>query len=249
MLTVRAITKWLLSLKDAPRAGTHLGSLSSPMRRPVRHLVVLSLLLSGALARAEAEAEAEVDVDVDVGVEEVRTSPLAGQPAGPVPGTPLQLDGELVFGLPAALPTGLSTGLGAGFTMGGALAWGGRLVWSSATEFATDWEVRHDDVRLRLEGVAQRAVGRGNLALRLGLGPTVVREARTRNQGARAGLTGDELTQTAWTTLAGAELELVVTVRMASAWALVVSGGPSYHVIDGQVDVGWLGALGVAWRR
>lgn len=233
MSAVRAITKWLLSLKDAARAGTHLGSVSSFMACRLHHLLVLSLLLGSARARAE----------------EVRTSPLAGQPAGAGPGTPLVLDGELVFGLPAALPTGLSTGLGAGVTMGGALAWGGRLVWSSATEFATDWEVRHDDVRLRLEGVAQRAVGRGNLALRLGLGPTVVREARTRNQGARAGLTGDQLTQTAWTTLAGAELELVITLRMASAWSLVVSGGPSYHVIDGQIDVGWLGALGVAWRR
>ena len=217
MSAVRVITKWLLSLKDAARAGTHLGSVSSFMACRVHHLVLVSLLLGGALARAE----------------EVRTSPLAGQPAGAGPGTPLVLDGELVFGLPAALPTGLSTGLGAGVTMGGALAWGGRLVWSSATEFATDWQVRHDDVRLRLEGVAQRAVGRGNLALRLGLGPTVVREARTRNQGARAGLTGDQLTQTAWTTLAGAELELVVTPRLASAWSLVVSGGPSYHVIDG----------------
>ena len=103
---------------------------------------------------------------------------------------PLAVDAGLVLALPATWQTGLSSGIGAGVTRGRRLAWGVRGSWSAATESSLVWTVSHDDFRLRAVGVVQQPAGRGVFALRLGLGPTFVYEHRTRNQGARAGLTG-----------------------------------------------------------
>ena len=154
-----------------------------------------------------------------------------------------------MFGKPAALPTGLTTGVGAGLTRGGLFAWGARASWSTATEYATSWAVTHDDVRLRLTGALQRTQGRGTFALRLDLGPTLVHETRLRDQGARAGLSGSDLETTAWSILPAADLELAVTLGIAGDWAMVVSGGPSLELQGGALHAGWLGTLGVAWRR
>ena len=106
---------------------------------------------------------------------------------------PLAVDAGLVLALPATWQTGLSSGIGAGVTRGRRFAWGVRGSWSSATESSLVWTVSHDDFRLRGVAVVQQPAGRGVFALRLGLGPTFIYEHRTRNQGARAGLTGSDL--------------------------------------------------------
>ena len=108
--------------------------------------------------------------------------------------------------------------------------------------------MRHDDLRLRLFAAAQHVAGRGTVALRLGLGGTTVHEVRTRDQGSRAGLTGDALESTTWSLLPAADLEAVVVVRVVAGWGLAVSGGPSIDLLDGAAHVGWVGSLGVAWQ-
>jgi hypothetical protein len=158
------------------------------------------------------------------------------------------VDGGLVMGLPAALPTGLAVGVGAGVQTAGPLAWGVRASWSAASESTLTWDVRHDDLRLRLTGAVQHDVGRGTLALRLGVGGNWVHETRTREQGDRAGLTGDELRTTAWSLLPAADVEVAVVVRVIGDFALAVSGGPSIDLLDGTPHVGWIGSLGVAWH-
>ena len=105
----------------------------------------------------------------------------------------LAVDAGLVLALPATWQTGLSSGIGAGVTRGRRFAWGVRGSWSTATESSLVWTVSHDDFRLRAVAALQQPAGRGVFALRLGLGPTFVYEHRTRNQGARAGLTGTDL--------------------------------------------------------
>lgn len=160
---------------------------------------------------------------------------------------PLRIDGGLVAARPAALPTGLSSGVGAGVTQGCWLAWGVRASWSSATEYSSSWIVEHQDTRLRLVAALQRPVGRGTFALRLGAGGTLVREVRTRDQGERAGLTGDELRSTAWRMLPGGEVEVGISLRVAGQWAAAISTGPTLHVLDGDARAGWVGSVGVGW--
>ncbi len=174
---------------------------------------------------------------------------LAGPAAAQAPDAALVVDGGLLARRPAALPVGLSTGVGAGVLFGRTWAWGARASWSSATEYTLSWEVRHDDLRLRALGAWQHQAGLGTVALRLGLGATGIYETRTREQGERAGLEGDELRTTAFEVLPAADLELVVVLRVAGAWSVVMSGGPSLELHDGALRAGWLGGLGVAWRH
>jgi hypothetical protein len=156
-------------------------------------------------------------------------------------------DGGLLFGLPAALGTGQTTGLGLGITSRGPLAWGARASWSQATEYTTLWAVTHADIRLRATVTAQRQVGRGLWLIRLGAGGTVVHETRVRDQSARLSSTGQALTTSAWALLPGFDLEVGTWLRIASAWGVAVTGGPSLHVVAGAVQPGWLAQLGVAW--
>jgi len=158
------------------------------------------------------------------------------------------VDGGLVVGFPAALPTGLTRGIGGGFSSGCILAWGARASWTTATESTTAWTVTQSDVRLRLTGAVQHTARRATVALRLGLGATIVHETRTRNQGMRAGLTGSELRTTALATIPAAELAAVIRVHIAGPWALTVAGGPSIDVHDSGVHGGWSAELGVAWQ-
>jgi hypothetical protein len=158
------------------------------------------------------------------------------------------VEGGLVVGLPAALPTGLSTGAGAAIVVGGTLALGAGASWSTVTEYARTETVAQDDLRLRVLGAWQHASGRGTIALRLGLGATAVHETRTRDQGSRAGLTGDALETTAWALLPAADLELALVVRVVGAWGVAVRGGPSVDVLDGALRAGWTGGLDVAWQ-
>jgi len=187
-----------------------------------------ALLLAGAEARAEGPRAPE-------DVFRVRSE------------GPLAVDAGLAVTTPAALPTGTGTGVGASVLYGRTLALGARASLTGTTESSTAWTVSQTDLALRATGAVQRAVGRGTLALRLGLGPTVVYESRTRNQGARAGLTGSDLETTAWRAMPAGELEAVVAVHVFGPWLLTVAGGPSLVIFDGA-HAGWLAGLGVGWQ-
>jgi len=173
---------------------------------------------------------------------------LGASTAAAQPGPTTVVDGGLALAAPAALPTGLSTGVGVGVSRGCTFAWGVRASWSTATEYTLAWEVRDDDVRLRAVGELQRAVGRGTLALRLGVGGTLVHELRTRTQGARAGLTGNDLETSAWSLLPAADLEAVVLLHFSPSWSAILSGGPSLHLVDGALRAGWTSFVGVGWQ-
>ena len=161
---------------------------------------------------------------------------------------PLAVDAGLVLALPATWQTGLSSGIGAGVTRGRRFAWGVRGSWSSATESSLVWTVSHDDFRLRGVAALQQPAGRGVFALRLGLGPTFVYEHRTRNQGARAGLTGSELETSALAVFPAVDLEGVVTLHLLGRWSLVISGGPTALIEDGALRGGWTAQLGAGWQ-
>lgn len=165
------------------------------------------------------------------------------------PGGPLAIDGGLVLGFPTALPTGLSKGIGGGVTFGaGPLRWGARAAWVTATESTLAWEVTHSDLRLRLTGSAQHDAGRGSFGIRLGAGGTLVHESRLRAQGMRAGLTGSELETSTFAMVPAADLEAVIGVHVIGAWQLVMSGGPSIALVDGEAHASWTAELGVAWQ-
>jgi hypothetical protein len=170
-------------------------------------------------------------------------------PTGAVQAQPTTMvEADLVVALPAALPTGLSTGVGVGFAHGGTFAWGVRASWSTATEYTLAWEVADDDFRGRVFGAVQHVAGLGTLALRLGVGTTLVHETRTRTQGARAGLSGNELRTSTWALLPAADLEAVILLHVLPAWSVVVSGGPSLHLLDGEARAGWTGSVGIGWE-
>ena len=161
---------------------------------------------------------------------------------------PLAVDAGLVLALPATWQTGLSSGIGAGVTRGRRFAWGVRGSWSTATESSLVWTVSHDDFRLRAVAALQQPAGRGVFALRLALGPTFVYEHRTRNQGARAGLTGSDLETSALAVFPGADLEGVVTLHIVGRWFLTISGGPTAIIADGALHGGWTALLGAGWQ-
>ncbi len=163
----------------------------------------------------------------------------------------LVLDGGFIVGLPSALPTGLSTGIGAGITRmcGCHFSYGAAASWTSATEASEIWTVTHGELRLRATGSLRHDVGRGTLALRLGLGTSIVHEDRIRNQGERAGLMGSDLEQTTTEALPAADLEAVITLRIAGPWAFVLAAGPTATWFDSHLRGGWTAELGVAWHR
>lgn len=200
-----------------------------------RGLLALPVLATFGLARAHAQP--------------ATTPQVASDTFAIREGGSLLVDGGLVVGFPAALPTGMSRGIGGGVTFGECpLRWGARAAWVTATENGPTWEVTHSDLRLRVTGSAHHEVGRGSLALRVGAGGTLVHESRLRNQGMRAGLTGDELETSTFAMLPAADLEAVVAVKVIGAWLLVVSGGPSVAVLDGSPRASWTAQLGVAWQ-
>lgn len=161
---------------------------------------------------------------------------------------PLLVDGGLVFGAPASLPTGLSAGIGGGASYGRLFAIGFRAAWSTATESSLAWTVTQSDFKLRATAAFQGTVGRGLLALRLGLGPTVVHESRLRNQGARAGLSGTDLGTTAWAPMPAADLDAIVALHIAGRWLLTMSAGPTVTESDGHGRFGWSAQIGTGWQ-
>jgi hypothetical protein len=162
------------------------------------------------------------------------------------------VDGQLVLALPAALATGLSAGVGAGYLRSlndtGAVAWGARASWSTATEYSLVDAVRNDDIRMRICGLVQHVAGRGSFGLRLGLGATAVYESRTRAQGSRLGLSGGDLETSSWYLFPAADLDGIVFLRVWNAWGMSLSGGPTVHMIDGSARAGWSTGLGVSWQ-
>lgn len=172
------------------------------------------------------------------------------EPAHPWSGA--QLHAAMINGLPAVLGTGMSTG--------GSLrwlqplrrrqarwVWGGELSVSSSTEYGASWQVSHTDMRVRVLGGVQAALGRGKMALLLGAGPTAVLENRLRNQGERLGLSGDALEQNSWGALASVDLSWSVAAPVVGPWAAIVSAGPALHVGSNGAALGWTTLLGVGW--
>jgi hypothetical protein len=145
------------------------------------------------------------------------------------------------------------------------LAWGARLSWSTATEYASDyvlgWSVRNDDVRFRLLGLLHGEVGRATLGLRLGVGATVVYEALTpqhdpsseeppAHQPWETAQTSRPATASSrWRLLPAFELEPFILLRLLGGWGLSLGGGPTLHVVDGAARWGWTAGMGVAWQR
>ena len=160
----------------------------------------------------------------------------------------LTVDGGVMLALPVALGTGLSSGIGAGAMVGRRFRLGLRIAGSTASESSIDWAVTHTELRLRAAADYQHVAGRGTFGLRLGVGPTIVHETRTRNQGARAGLTGSDLETTAFSTLPSVDLEAVVGVHIAGPWLLMVSGGPNASWVSGDLKGGWSALVGTGWQ-
>jgi hypothetical protein len=163
-------------------------------------------------------------------------------------GGPLLLDAGLFTSPATSLGPSLSTGAAVGIARGKTFAWQARASWSSATESSIAWTDTQWDLRLRAGGLVQHALGRAHVGIRLGLGPNIVHEDRTRNQGQRAGLSGSAQETTAFTTIPAGDLEGVVAVHVFSRWLLVMSGGPDASLSSGTVRVGWLAQLGVGWE-
>jgi hypothetical protein len=164
------------------------------------------------------------------------------------------VEGRVLLATPAALPTGMATGVEVTFTrtLTRWLAWGVRVSWATATEYSTDyavgWEVRHDDLRARGLFLLQRVLGRATLALRLGVGVTLVHQGLTQRPAPVTGgrsLPEDE----GWRVLPSIELEPAVTLRLLGGWGVSLGGGPALHVLDGSARWGWTSGLGVAWQR
>jgi hypothetical protein len=168
----------------------------------------------------------------------------------PVPSTgKLALDGGLAVGPSLTLGTGMATGLSAGLAYGQRFAFGVRASWATATESSLVWAVTHDDYRLRATAAVRAAAGRGAFALRLGVGGTLVHEARTRVHGARAGLPEAELSSSAFALLPAADLDAVVSVHVLGPWMLVLAAGPSaLFTADGALHGGWTAQMGVGWQ-
>lgn len=205
-----------------------------PARLPSRVLVGAAWLWLAALAWP-----------ADLGAQPA-TSAIVELPDSASPSN-LGADAGILFGLPAALGTGQTTGLGLGVTSRGSLAWGARASWSQATEYTQLWAVTHSEVRLRATLSAHKQAGRGLWLVRLGLGGTVVRESRVRDQSARLSTSGTALTTSAWALLPGVDLEVGTWLRLAGDWGVAVTGGPCLHLQGGAVQTGWLAQLGVAW--
>ena len=159
---------------------------------------------------------------------------------------PVAVDAGLVVGTPAALPTGLATGAGAGITRTCTcwFAYGARFAWTTVTESSLDWTVTQWDLRARVFGAVHHDLGRGNLALELGVGPTIVHEARTRNQA----VMGSGLGTSATAALPALDLQLVFAVHVAGPWLAIVHAGPAIDRTDGATRTGWMAGLGVAWQ-
>jgi len=166
------------------------------------------------------------------------------------PGGPYLVDGGFFVGMPAALPAGMAPGavVGVQRACGCAFAYGVRLAVAAITESSEAYTASDIDMRARATAAVRHAIGRGDLALRLGVGTNVVYEDRTRNGGTRAGLTGSALETQAVAALPAADLEAVIGLHVAGPWLFVATGGPTIDVLDGHARGGWIASIGVGWQ-
>ncbi len=153
---------------------------------------------------------------------------------------PLMLDAGLLASPAAALGPSLSTGVALGLSKGSWIAWQVRASWSSATESSIAWTVTQSELRLRAGGLIQHPLGRAQVGLRLGFGPSIVHETRSRNQ--------STLQTAAFAAIPAADLEAVLALHVWNRWLLVMSGGPDASWSNGALRGGWLGQLGVGWQ-
>ena len=178
----------------------------------------------------------------------VRADGLADEDLWRYRSSRVALDAGLVAAHPVALETGLATGVGAGITFGDGWTWGARAAWARATEDAIGWTVTHDDLRASVVGGGQVSAGRGELGVRLGLGAAGVHETRARVHGDVAGAQGSARTDGSIAWGPTADLDAVVALHLSGAWMMVLAGGPSLAVLDGDLHVGWMSQLGAAWQ-
>jgi hypothetical protein len=61
-------------------------------------------------------------------------------------------------------------------------------------------------------------------------------------------VTGDELMTSAWRAIPAGDLQGVISLHLAGRWLVTAGGGPSLHVVDGQLRAGWTAQLGAAWQ-
>ncbi len=157
-------------------------------------------------------------------------------------------DAGLFLATPSALPSGIMTGIGVGVTRACGCTWsyGVRASWSSITEGSMTYTVTQDDYRLRLVGAVRHDVGRGSLALRLGVGPTFVHEVRIANNSMGSGLTLHD--RRAWGTVPAVDLDGMIALHISGAWVGIASAGPSVDRYGGSLAWGWTAMLGVAWQ-
>lgn len=176
-------------------------------------------------------------------------APLLGDNGSrPAAATALSIDADLLLAMPTALGPGLSTGFATGITRGRTLAWEARASWSTATESSISWTVTQSDLRLRVGGALQSTLGRARAGLRVGIGPTIILETRTRNQGMAANLTGDALGSSSFATLPAGELEAFLALHVFGPWLFTVSGGPGASIESGNLRGGWISMMGVGWQ-
>ena len=149
----------------------------------------------------------------------------------------------------ALLGVGQSLGGVAAFTAGyGPLVYGVRASVSDALEYSPSWRIDHTETRLRgLVGV-RAAAGRGTWVLRLGLGLTVVHEARERHDASSLALT-EAPEESAWAAVPAIDLEGGLVLAVFGDWGLALFAGPTLHfgeVSDGA-RWGWTGSGAIVW--
>jgi hypothetical protein len=165
-------------------------------------------------------------------------------------GGPDRVDAGVFIGEPAALPAGIASGveLGVARADGSAFAYGARLAIAGITESSEAFTASDLDIRGRVTAALRHAIGRGELALRLGAGANVVYEDRTRNGGSRAGLMGSALETHTLGTLPAVDLEAVIALHVYGPWLVVASGGPTADVLHGGVYGGFVAGIAIGWQ-
>lgn len=165
-------------------------------------------------------------------------------------GGPYRLDAGFFAAMPAGLPSGIEDGavIGATRACGCAFAYGARIAVTGITESSEAYTASDIDVRARATAALRHAVGRTELALRLGAGANIVYEDRTRNGGDRAGLTGDALETRTLAALPAADLEAVIAMHVIGPWLVIASGGPTAEILDGGLHGGFVAGVGIGWQ-
>jgi hypothetical protein len=152
---------------------------------------------------------------------------------------------------PVMMATGQATGVAASVRGGSLLGndnWqpGLEFAWARASEYPIQWQVTHDELRLRGALAWMPPIGRGSIGVRLQAGATAVHEVRDRAQAGRLDA-ADALQQTAWALAPGGELLTAVDLALGTRWGLQLAAGPSLHAWQG-VRIGWTATLGIGWQ-